>query len=70
MRIVLDIKENKGAFFLELIKSLNFVDIVRASNDNVLSSGEKDLLNALNDVKLHESGKKKLKTAEEFLNEL
>ena len=68
MKIILDIKENKVDFVLELLKSFTFVKTESLSPEK--AKRIKGLKQAINDVKLHKEGKIKLKTARQFLNEL
>lgn len=71
MKVILDIKENNhAAFFMELVKSLKYVSIVKEIKDENKSKLIGDLAEAFNDVKLYEQGKKKLKSAKDLLNEL
>jgi hypothetical protein len=68
MRITLEVKKERFPFFIELIKSLGFVKIIAEEPGNY--NGHSDLKSALTDVKLHQRGRKKLKTIEEFLDEI
>ena len=70
MKIILDIKENRIAFFMELIKSLDFISIVKKVKDEKESQIVSDLAEAFEDVKQYEQGKIKLKSAKDLLNEL
>lgn len=70
MKVLLDIKENRLAFFMELIKSLDYVNVLKEIKDDKKSQFVSDLSEAFNDVKLHEQGKKKLKSAKDLLDEL
>jgi hypothetical protein len=71
MKVILDIQENNRIpFFMELIKSLGFVRVVKEIKDENRSRIINDLADAFNDVKLFEQGKKKLKPAKDLLNEL
>lgn len=70
MKVLLDVKENRAPFLMELLKSLNYVSVlneVKLKRNSVFISEMKE---AFDDVKLHEQGKKKLKTAKQLLNEL
>jgi hypothetical protein len=67
MKLVLEIQENRLSFFMELLKSFSFVRVV---NEPQISEVEQELSEAFDDVKQHESGKKSLKTAQDFLDEL
>ena len=71
MKLILEIKENNRIpFFMELIKSLDYISIIKEVKEERKSQFITDLAEAFNDVKLHEQGKKKLKTAKDLLNEL
>lgn len=70
MKVILDIKENRAKSFIELINDLKYVRIIKQVNDRKKSKAMQDFVDALNDVKLHEEGKKTLKTANQLLNEL
>lgn len=71
MKVILDIKENNRVpFFMELVKSLNYVSVLKEVTDEGESEFIAGLGDAFNDVKLYEQGKKKLKSAKELLNEL
>lgn len=71
MKVILDIKENKRVpFFMEMIKGLDYVSVLKEIKEKRKSRFISDLAEAFNDVKLHEQGKKKLKTAKDLLNEL
>jgi hypothetical protein len=70
MKVILDIEESRVPFFMELLKSLDYISIVKEVRDKHKQELVKDLAEAFNDVKLYEAGKKKLKTAKQLLNEL
>lgn len=71
MKVILDIQENSRVpFFMEMIKSLGYVSIIKEVKDKRKSQFISELAEAFNDVKLHEQGKKKLKSAKDLLNEL
>ena len=70
MKLILDIKDNRVPFFMELIKSLDYINILKEVKNKEKSKNIQDLAEAFNDVRLHEKGKKSLKTANELLNEL
>ncbi len=67
MKLVLEIQENRVPFFMELLKSFSFVRVV---NEPQKSEFAQELSEAFEDVKQHKNGKKTLKTAQEFLDEL
>ena len=68
--MILDIPETKSSFFEELMKSFDYVSVIKIIKDKQKGRQVADLAEAFNDVKLHETGKKKLKTAKDFFNEL
>lgn len=70
MKVILDIRDNRIPFFMELVKSLDYINVVKEVKDERKSLFVADLTEAFNDVKLYEQGKKKLKSAKDLLNEL
>ena len=70
MKVLLDIKQNRVPFFMELVKSLDYIDVIKEVKDVKKSQQINDLAEAFDNVKQFESGKKKLKTAKDLLNEL
>lgn len=70
MKVLLDIKDNRVPFFMELLKSLDYISIVKEVKEERKSKFITDLAEAFNDVKLYEKGKKKLKSGKDLLNEL
>lgn len=70
MTLILDIKENKGKFFMELLQSLNYVHVLKEIKNPKQSQFIEDLAEAFDDVRLHENGKKKLKSAKDLLKEI
>lgn len=69
MKMILEIPQEKASFFVELVNSLEYVNVIKIVKDPAKGKHVVDLVQAFNDVKLHEQGKKKLKTAKEFFNE-
>ena len=67
MKLILEIQENRVPFFMELLKSFSFIRVI---NEPQKSEFAQELTEAFDDVKQHEQGKKKLKTVQEFLDEL
>ncbi len=55
---------------MELVKSLDYISIVKEIKNEKKGELVKDLAEAFNDAKLHEQGKKKLKRAKDLLNEI
>ncbi len=70
MKVLLDIKDNRVPFFMELVKSLDYVHVMKEIKEKRKSKFVEDLAEAFNDVKLYEKGEKKLKKAKDLLNEL
>ena len=70
MKVILDIKDNRIPFFMELVKSLDYISVVKEVKDERKSKFIADLAEAFNDAKLYEQKKKKLKLAKDLLNEL
>lgn len=71
MKVILDItQKSRIPFFMEMVKSLDYVTVVKEVKDEAKSQFVADLADAFNDVKLYEQGKKKLKSAKDLLNEL
>lgn len=71
MKIILDIKENSRIpFFMELIRSLEYIRVIKEIKNEEKNRYINELEESFNDVKLHKEGKKKLKSAKDLLNEL
>lgn len=68
MKILLDIKDNKAAFFLELLHSFSFVKAEAISPTK--AQFLKELKASVDEVNLAKQGKVKLKSADQLLNEL
>jgi hypothetical protein len=67
MKVLLDIKDEKAIFFMELIKNFSFVKPKQITKKDTFLT---DLQEALDQVNLAKRGKIKLKSAEQLLNEL
>ncbi len=71
MKVILDIKESSRVpFFMEMVKSLDYISVIKEVKEERNSQFIADLAEAFNDVKQYEKGKKKLKSAKDLLNEL
>ncbi len=70
MKVILDISDNRGPFFMELLKSLSYVKVVKEIGNSEKSQAIQDLADAFHDVDLYEQGKKKLVSAKDLLDEL
>jgi hypothetical protein len=69
MKVLLDIKDNKVDFIMEMLKG--FPSYVKAKPISAAKASLiQDLNDAASDVRLHKQGKIKLKTAQELLHEL
>jgi hypothetical protein len=68
MKVILDIKDNKADFVMELLRSLSFVKAEPLSPAK--AQFYKELKASIEEVGLAKKGKIRLKTAEELLNEL
>ena len=68
MKVLLDIKDNKSDFVLELLKSFSFVKTKTITPDKARFLEE--LKGAVIETSLAKRGKLKLKSAKDFLNEL
>ena len=69
MKIVLDIPDHQLSFGMKVLKSLSFVKKVKPISKEA-SDLWQDLEASAKDVKLHKEGHLKLKSAQEFLDEL
>jgi hypothetical protein len=69
MKILLDIADDEATFGMKVLKSLSFV---KKAEPMSLASSKllKDLKEAAKEVRLHQQGKIKLKTARQLLDEL
>jgi AmiR/NasT family two-component response regulator len=70
MKIILDIKNSRSSFFMELLKSLDFVKVVSTFEDEERLKHVQDITESFEDVDAHLNGRKKLQTAKELLDEL
>ena len=69
MKVLLDIPDNDANFAMKVLNSLSFVKKAKLLC-NAKAEFWEDLYDAAEEVRLHKQGKIKLKTAQEFLNEL
>lgn len=69
MQVLVEIPDNKLNFAIEVLRSLAFIKKVKPMSDENIVLWE-NLKDASNDVLLHKKGEVKLKTAQEFINEL
>ncbi len=68
MRITLDVKDEKAAFLLEILRNFKFVKLDETSDEK--SRIIEDLKAAVREVKRERQGKVAFKTAEQLFNEL
>lgn len=68
MKVLLDIKDNKAAFVMELLSSLKFVKAKPITEEKALLIEE--IKEAVGNLKLIKEGKIKAKPANELLDEL
>ena len=68
MKVLIDIPDNKAAFFMELLKSISYVKAKPITDEKALLMSE--IKEAVDEMKLIRAGKKKARNAEDFLNEL
>jgi hypothetical protein len=68
MKVLLDIKDSKVEFVMELLRNLSFVKAKPLTDEK--AELLEDLRNAVEEVKLVKKGKLKAKPARELLNEL
>jgi len=70
-QVKLNIPDNKYPFFMELVKSLNFVEITEEKN---LTKKQREFVEgtkkSLEQVELHLKGEIKLKSADQLFDEL
>ncbi|MDB5131382.1 MAG: hypothetical protein JWR02_1131 [Mucilaginibacter sp.] len=68
MKVLLDIKDNKADFVMELLQNFSFVKAEPLTKSKARFL--KEFKQAVDEVNLAEQGKVKLKTAEQLLDEL
>jgi hypothetical protein len=68
MRLVLDVKDEKAAFFLEMLRNFKFVKLDEASIEKARILA--DLKKAVTEVNRAKRGEIKLRSAQELLDEL
>jgi hypothetical protein len=69
MKIILDIKDNKVAFFMEVLKNFSFIKQVTPIS-NVKANLINDIKESMDEFKLVKEGKLEAKNAEDLINEL
>ena len=68
MKVILDIKDNKAAFVMELLNNLSFVKAKPLSNENAILIDE--IKEAVEELKIVRQGKIKARPARDLINEL
>jgi penicillin-binding protein-related factor A (putative recombinase) len=68
MRVLLDIKDSKAVYLMEVLKGLSYVKTKTISNEKAILIEE--VKEAVDNLNLAKQGKLKLKTARELYNEL
>ncbi|MDH5602555.1 MAG: hypothetical protein OEY51_01380 [Cyclobacteriaceae bacterium] len=68
MKILLEVKDNKAAFFMEMLKNFSFVKATTLTNSK--AEFLQEFKEAVDEVKLAKEGKIKLQSARDFLDEL
>jgi len=68
MKAVLDIKDNKALFVMELLNSFSFVKVKPITNEKALLLSE--IREAVDNVNLVKKGKLQARPAKELLNEI
>lgn len=72
-KLQIEIKNKKKVKFIkELLSSFDYITVEKKNDirKKAVSKRKKELKESFNEVKLHQQGKKKLKTLDEVLNEL
>ena len=70
MKVLIDVKENRASSFMKLLESLDYINVLKELKSKDKNEAIEDIIEAFEDVKLHEKGKKILKSAQEVLNEI
>lgn len=68
--MILDVDDKNEKALFEALRKLDSINSIRKLNDPETSQALKDLEEAFEDVKLHQSGQKNLKSAKDLLDEL
>ena len=68
MKVLIDIKDNKASFVMELLNSLSFVKTKTITESKALLIEE--IKEVVEEMKLIKSGKLQARDADDFLNEL
>lgn len=68
MKILLDIPDSKASSFLDVLRSISYVKAKTLTDTKAMLMGE--IREAVEEMKMIRSNKKKARNAEDFLNEL
>jgi len=68
MKVLLDIPDNKASSLMEVLKSISYVKAKQITDSKAQLMVE--IREAVEEIRLIRSGKKKARNAEDFLNEL
>ena len=68
MKVLVDVKDSKASFFMELMRSFRYVKAKPITNEKAMLLEE--IKEAIENVKLAKEGKLKAKPLTELLNEL
>jgi hypothetical protein len=68
MRVLLDIKDNKAIYLLEVLKGLSYVKTTPISNEKAILMEE--IKEAVENLKLVRQGKLKARNVKDLINEL
>lgn len=68
MKILLDVPDNKAASLLDVLKSISYIKAKHVTDAKAQLIAE--IKEAVDEMKLIRTGKKKARNADEFLNEL
>jgi len=68
MKILLDIPDSKASSFLDVLRSISYVKAKTLTDTKAILMGE--IREAVEEMKMIRSNKKKARNAEDFLNEL
>jgi hypothetical protein len=68
MKLLLEINDNKAAFFMEILKNFSFVKITQLTEAK--AGFLLDLKDSVDEIRLAKQGKIKLQSAKDLLDEL
>jgi len=68
MKVLLEIKDNKAAFFMEMLQNFSFVKATKISEPK--ANYLQEFKEAIDEVKLAKEGKVRLQSAKDFLREI